>query len=570
MRKRQLEVLFQRRSSAVVLLVGLLLAAAVSIVLWQQDQRRATDLLSREAAVVVNTVSEKIGLGVAHLRSLQAFVEASDTVSRVEFSRFAIRQGPSPGMVALGYAPIVATEQLSDFQATAMEDRSFYRVVGIDRRPLPHDADWTHVPVWFSHQHVLLPAILGVDLASDVDRRAAIIESMGASSPVVTGFVDVLGESAGHAMEIYAPIVDASGEPVGVVFATIRIEDLTEYALLHMTRPGTAIRILDVADDGVPSSVQRPDRWVGSAEAGNRLWQIELETNGEGVDVASVFAIPAAIVVIVMLGSVLTAMKGASRQYDEELRHLRRSSQEKDKFLASVAHELRTPLTSVLGMTAMLADGWSDLPSGETEEFLRIAHSEASDLSDLVEDLLTAGRLESRTIHYTSECVDLAQQVNRVAGRLVTPLEVKVHLPGAGPFVNADPLRVRQIVRNVMVNAVRYGSTCVTVECTEGENVSLVTRNDGPPISGDLEAMLFEPYAMGRGEPGRGGSIGLGLHISRTLAQAMAGDLSYRYEDGWCIFELTLPSWSPRPATTDGSVFAPHTRTHTRSSGSVR
>lgn len=553
-----------------MLLVGFVLATLVSIGLWQQAETRSANHLAREGAIVINMMSETIGLGVAHLRSLQAFFEASDEVTRLEFSRFAIRQGPSPGMVALGYAPIVAPKDLAEFKLTATQERSFYRVVGMDRQPLEATADWTHVPVWFSHQHVMLPAILGVDLASDVNRRSAIAEALGNSSPYVTGFVGVLGDSGAHAIEIYAPILESTGEPIGIVFATLQIDQLTEYAIPQMTRPGTGVRIFEAGNEQAPAPMERPHRWVGIAEAGSRQWLVEVSTDGAVVDVAAVFGIPTAIAVIGVLASVLTAMRGASRQRDEELGHLRRTSREKDKFLASVAHELRTPLTSVLGMTAMLADGWSNMPKGEVEEFLRVAHCEASDLSDLVEDLLTAGRLESETIHYSRDRVDLAEQVNRVAARLVTPLNLDIGLPDAGPIVAGDPLRVRQIIRNLMVNASRYGATCVAVDYVEGETVSLVTSNDGPPIPDDVEAMLFEPYAMGRGEPGRRGSIGLGLHISRTLAQAMGGELSYRYEDGWCRFELTLPSWASMPGTANGSVFAPHTRTHTRSLGSAR
>jgi signal transduction histidine kinase len=112
----------------------------------------------------------------------------------------------------------------------------------------------------------------------------------------------------------------------------------------------------------------------------------------------------------------------------------------------------------------------------------------------------------------------------------------------------ADPLRLRQIVRNLLTNARRYGGPQVLIEAGRGPmGTYLRVCDDGAGIPVADREKVFEPYTRVGGDDAMPGSIGLGLPVSRRLARLMGGDLIYRFEQG-SVFELTLPDPARRAA----------------------
>lgn len=214
----------------------------------------------------------------------------------------------------------------------------------------------------------------------------------------------------------------------------------------------------------------------------------------------------------------------------------------KDEFIAGVSHELRTPLTAVVGFAAELSRG-EDLPAELRTELARTILAQAGEMAFIVQDLLVAARAEIGTLAVEPVPLDLADLARTVVSELAV-----VHGPGwrveaDGPVpTHADPTRVKQIVRNLMVNAERYGGPRrrVVVEGADGE-AWLEVRDDGPPIPAGARDRIFEPYERGEDRPGVTVAVGLGLAVSRRLAGLMNGDLSYRH-DGESVFRLALPA----------------------------
>jgi signal transduction histidine kinase len=119
----------------------------------------------------------------------------------------------------------------------------------------------------------------------------------------------------------------------------------------------------------------------------------------------------------------------------------------------------------------------------------------------------------------------------------------------------ADTLRTRQIVRNLLTNAYRYGGPHVRVEISSrGGVASLVVSDDGPGVKGIDAEHIFDPYYRSQSSPAdaRPDSVGLGLAVARQLARMMGGDLIYRRRAGWSRFELTLPSVPDETASLAG------------------
>lgn len=214
----------------------------------------------------------------------------------------------------------------------------------------------------------------------------------------------------------------------------------------------------------------------------------------------------------------------------------------KDEFVASVSHELRTPLTAVVGLSEELARSGADFTEDELVEFHQLIAQQSREVAYIVEDLLVAARVEIDTVSIDVQPVDLDAEVAATIKGWPSEFGAVRHDPG-GPKVEADPTRFRQITRNLLTNAMRYGGEEVVVVTRSNGDVGILqVRDNGSGVDpADLER-IFQPYERASGvEIVRPGSVGLGLYVSRQLARLMGGDLSCRREDGETVFELILP-----------------------------
>ena len=214
----------------------------------------------------------------------------------------------------------------------------------------------------------------------------------------------------------------------------------------------------------------------------------------------------------------------------------------RSQMLGTVSHELRNNLTGMMGLTDVLQSA-SDLSPSETQELLGLAHQQAVDASEIVEDLLTASRLESSALSVHVEAVDLDLEVATTVRRFVGEgTMVSVQIGEDVPMARADSLRVRQILRNLISNALRYGGERISVRVgSDGETVFVRVEDDGPGVIEEEHDRIFEPYRRAHDAPGVTASMGLGLSISRHLARLMGGELSYCKEPGLSVFTLSMP-----------------------------
>lgn len=203
--------------------------------------------------------------------------------------------------------------------------------------------------------------------------------------------------------------------------------------------------------------------------------------------------------------------------------------------VAAVSHEVRTPLTAVVGIAQELDENWTSIPDETRHELVGLVAEQAADMTAIVEDLLTAARAEQGKLTIDPQPVDLSEVVVSVMTQLrIEPLPVS-----GSARAWADPQRVRQVMRNLVVNARRYGGKEIALVCgIEGGHafVEVSDNGSGVPI-GQLEE-LFSPYAGTEDCPD---STGLGLALSRQLAVMMGGNLTYRREADRTVFRLTLP-----------------------------
>lgn len=240
------------------------------------------------------------------------------------------------------------------------------------------------------------------------------------------------------------------------------------------------------------------------------------------------------------LGYGIVALRNRAQREDAE-NQLRETLRSKDELIASISHELRTPLTAVVGFAQLLRED-AELSPEDRAAMIRSIVDEGHDLSNIVEDLLTVAKAEAGTLAVVSVPVDLRAQASQVLESLRDEDAARVALLGDSRRVWADPGRVRQVLRNLVSNALRYGGDEVVVHLVADGKPRIQVRDNGPGIPLEDRQRIFESYQKAHHTPGIPGSVGLGLAISRTLARLMGGDLTYVYEQGQSVFELSLPS----------------------------
>lgn len=239
-------------------------------------------------------------------------------------------------------------------------------------------------------------------------------------------------------------------------------------------------------------------------------------------------------------GNVMLSMHDSTRLRETE-RRLQQEVESKDRFLASVAHELRTPLTAVVGFAHELQDQSGVYGEAERREFQRLIAFHSSELAHLIEDLLVWARADIGEVQVRPARIDLGGCVAECI-EAMPEVDVPVNVVSGNLTAHADASRVRQIIRNLITNAVRYGGPDVRASVVEHMDWAVVdVSDDGPELPVGQHETMFAPYARSEDIASMPGSIGLGLTVSRTLARLQGGDLAFVRADDRNVFRLTLP-----------------------------
>lgn len=216
-------------------------------------------------------------------------------------------------------------------------------------------------------------------------------------------------------------------------------------------------------------------------------------------------------------------------------RALEVANQVKADFLATTSHELRTPLTSIIGFSRLLVDGYvTDV--AEQRDFLGEVHRSALHLLSLVDDILDLSRIEAGRLEINVESVDLAFLIAEVATLTRVQADQKglallTDAPADLPLVRVDRSRMRQILLNVIGNAIKFtehGAIHVmAARQSDDARVRVDVADTGIGIARDKQPLLFEKFRqLDASHTRKHGGTGLGLAISKALVERMGGRIA--------------------------------------------
>ena len=233
-----------------------------------------------------------------------------------------------------------------------------------------------------------------------------------------------------------------------------------------------------------------------------------------------------------------------TQTFNQMAAQLRQLDVARKEFIATASHELRTPIFSLAGFVELLQS--EELDEATRREFLETMSEQVARLQKLSVDLLDLSRLDAGSVELHPEPVDLSELARSVVNEFTPAMaehgtDLDLKLPEHGPEALCDPVRVAQIMRILLDNALRHtpSGTHVTVGAARSNGTAgLIVTDRGPGLPSHGDTKVFERFYTG--DAARG--AGLGLAIARELAERMHGRLRVRSADRGTAFTLELPT----------------------------
>ena len=377
----------------------------------------------------------------------------------------------------------------------------------------------------------------------ELDASLEALKSMTAGDPVAAHLVEVLAIKNADRLRYYSELqalkaMTAQGNPAA------------DQRVAQRLRSGTGARLLAEMQVMMDNLAAHEEALL--VENRNKRNEL-IRQNWATVMVANALALAAGLVGFL-------ATRRMQRQAQEALRlelraeQARQSSQDKSVFLASMSHEIRTPMNAIFGFTNLLAETPLDPRQATYVDSIR---KSGQALLSLINDVLDLSKMEAGKLELREEATDLGEIVDQTLTMFQQAcadkgISLRADFDGRAELpVMVDPVRLRQVLINLVSNAVKYtetGGVVVRVGCHPGKeddrcDLRIEVVDSGTGIAAHQLGMIFEPFEQGDSVDGKNREgTGLGLSIVRRLAGLMGGELSAESTVGeGSVFRLDIP-----------------------------
>ena len=384
-------------------------------------------------------------------------------------------------------------------------------------------------------------------------------EQVGTAMPLIGDFVDLIAPVAPSTLgaEVFErfqnepntlalAVVDDQGRPLGVIERnafTLRMA--AEFGrALYARKPADSLMDRNAPVTEASTSAETFFHAYDAAELGALLSGFIVVSNGRYVGVGTALQ-------VVQAGAAVhrqraEAMSALARDLALAEAEAVASSRAKSEFLAVMSHEIRTPLNGVLGVAALMD---KKLEQEELRPYVRTVIDSGQSLLRLLTDALDMSRASAGMLTLEEEPLDLSAVAFDIdalwrarAEEKALSLSVRTEL--AIPFVQADGMRLKQLLNNLIGNALKFtltGGVSALIESRADGQVTLTVDDSGPGVPEAAAATIFEPFNTGKaGREGAG--AGLGLAICRQIAERMGGDIALGASpQGGARFQVRLP-----------------------------
>lgn len=602
---KRLRTLF-RSSWMLPALVGLgffAIGAVVTVVTAAETsygiQERRAESFEHEIDDLTSAIKARVEAAAAILAGLDGLL-VSGEVGRGEFQDYVGRLEDTPGfdaIQALEYTRLVTRDEVSQFEAQVRSDTSLRDSGYPDFVVHPAGEFEDLFVVDYVEPLAGNESAFGFDLGSNPARREAVEKARDTGELVATAGINLVQDSTGATgfllmLPVYIGETDDLGiderreQFIGVVNGVFRIPGLL--ADVMESRPGILLSLIDAGAPGDPVSASSILFTAGSGTAaqegalslerslqvGDRRWIVAASESSMGFGDPVLGVLPELLLILGLATSAAIGFSGYalmnSRQkaatearratahllaQTDELRKARDKALEADSlktsFLANMSHELRTPLSAVIGLGGILANESIGPLNQKQLDYVKKISNSGGHLLELIDDLLDLARIEAGKEPLDQIQVDLfealRESVEIVRSSAPDGMIELVEAPNQEPIIiHADARRLRQVVINLLTNAVKFtpAEGRVGVEATKADDsAEIIIWDTGIGIEPAELDRIFEPFHQIDSTLARKhGGTGLGLALSRRIVEMHGGRITVTSEMGaGSRFRITWP-----------------------------